>query len=93
MLWEKKTCRQKSDNLVLGATGANKDFTACFWALVPDGGREALCLQVVKITGFPPSVFGRKADARAPFKQTINFARKLIDVIKSMVPFIGQQLA
>lgn len=46
-----------------------------------------------KITGFPPSVFGRKADARAPFKQTINFAQKLIDVIKCMVPFIGQQLA
>lgn len=52
---------------------------------MPAGGK--------KITGFPPSVFGRKADARAPFKQTINFAGKLIDVIKCMVPFIGQQLA
>lgn len=65
----RKIFRQKSDNLVLGATGANKDFTACFRALVPDGGREALCLLLVKITGLAPPVFEVKADSRAPFKQ------------------------
>lgn len=56
----RKICRQKSDNLVLGASGANKDFTACFWASEPDGGRDALCLLVVKMTGLAPPVFEGK---------------------------------
>lgn len=76
MHWEKKkttrtTRRQKSDDLFLGAAAANEVSQLVFGALVPDGGREASCLLVVKVTGLPPTVFGGKAEARAPFKQQL----------------------
>lgn len=61
-----KTCRQKCDNLVLGAISANKNFTACFLALVPDATfaveEGASCLLAAKRLALAPCVLESKID-------------------------------